>query len=545
MLGSNGPPGKVRWLHKATYGFCLPALAELDALGSTDNARWQAWLDWQLAPGSINDNACDARLAAAGYTTLAKSLQQLWADHHAETDNYSLRMLPQEETECATLVRAVYSKRQLFERMVGFWHDHFSVYGRDYDLGPIFPSYDRDVIRPYALGNFRTLLEEVAKSTVMLYYLDNQASRGANFNENYARELMELHTLGAENYYGPDSLFDVPCVGINEVHCEGSMPAGYVDNDVYEVARCLTGWTVRNGHWEFPDENDGSFVYRSSWHSTTNKIVLGLYIPPNLPEMADGQMVFDRLCAHPGTARHVSGKLCRRFVGDHASAALIDSVAGVFQAQIAAPDQIAQMLRTILESNEFLQSWGGAIKRPFEATCSALRGLSANFTPQPDNNTNDWTTSEEFFGYLSQTGHRPFRWGPPNGYPDDFKTWSSTGSMAMTLKLLARLPELRQTDGTSPFLADVTAQTMAHFPNVADRTAARIIHYWSGRILGYWPTNSVATATAFLQQNAGNNEPIDITREDWEGNDLKNHYTQSRLRTAVGMLLMNPDYLRR
>ena len=113
-----------------------------------------------------------------------------------------MRMLPMAEVECATLIRQIYSQRQLYELMVDFWHDHFSVFGWDYDGGPMFVAMDRDAIRPNVFGNFRTMLQAVGESASMMYMLDLYASQAGHPNENYARELMELHTLGAENYAG-------------------------------------------------------------------------------------------------------------------------------------------------------------------------------------------------------------------------------------------------------------------------------------------------------------------------------------------------------
>lgn len=537
------PPAAVRWLGKATFGFTQADLAAFNALGGNDDARWTAWINQQLDPAGINDSACAARINNAGFSTLGKSVPQLWAQHHENAPDYFTRMLPLYETESATLIRATYSKRQLFERMVGFWHDHFSVYGGDYDGGPMFVQYDRDVMRVHALGNFRTLLGAVARSTCMLYYLDNYASKGANFNENYGRELIELHTLGVENYYGPGDPFAVPCLNFNDIHCEGSFPAGYVDNDVYEAAAALTGWSIKNGNWQFPGDNDGTFVYRSEWHQHNNKFFLGRYLPANQPAMMDGEQVFDRLCQHPGTARHIAGKLCRRFVGEGASDNLIDSVAADFTNHLADSDQIATMLRTLLGSSEFKNAWGSGMKRPLETTISALRALGADFTPKPDN-TSTWTTSEEFFYRLQQAGHRPFRWGPPNGYPDSMKAWASTGALAMTMKMLARLPELRQdrSNSSSPRLADVVAQTQGA---VGNPTAGNIINYWCDRVLGWRPSSLAASVTAFMQQNAGSGEALEIDTDDWHSTDLKRHYVQSRLRTAVSMLLMNPAYLQR
>lgn len=543
------PPDRVRWLGKATFGFSTTLDAEFLALpGATMDAKWQTWVTQQLAPASIADADCTSRIAAGNFTTLSKTLPQLWSQH-VVTDGYT-RMLPAYETECATIIRAVYSKCQLFERVVNFWHDHFSVFGFEYDIAPVLVHYDRDVIRPNALGNFRTMLEQVATSTAMQLYLDNYASRGADFNENYARELLELHTLGVGNYFGPNPPFDVPCM-TTTIHCPGSVPAGYVDNDVYEAAAALTGWTIKNGHWQYPNDNDGSFIYRADWHDRRNKIFLGLYIPPNnQPAMSDGRAVFDRLVAHPGTAKFIATKMCRRFVGDEPSPALIDAVALDFSNNISAPDQITRMLRTILLSNEFKNAWGLGMKRPFEMTMGGLRGLQANFHPRPDNNNSVWTTTEKFVHHMQLCGHRSFYWGPPNGYPDRQSAWASTGSLAMTLKQLSWLPEMRvNNDSSSALISDVVAQTIAAFPTVSERTAGAIMGYWCDRLLGYRPEPTYSVVTGFLRQNATASEAIDITTDSWAGNNptpnLKAHYTQQRLRTAVGMILMSADNFRR
>lgn len=540
------PPDWIRWLTKATYGYSIGEAIDFQALpGASVSAKWDNWVNRQLDPAAIVDTDCSNRIAAAGYLTLGKSLPQLWNDHVRLDPPYFTRMLPAAETECATIIRAVYSKRQLYERMVNFWHDHFSVFGFDYDIGPVMPSYDRDVIRAHAFGNFRSMLEHVATSTAMQLYLDNYASRGADFNENYARELLELHTLGAANYFGPTPPFDVPCLQ-SDIHCEGTVPAGYVDNDVYEAAAALTGWTIRNGYWQYPTENDGVFTYRADWHDRRNKIFMGLYIPPNSqPAMQDGRLVLNRLCAHPGTARHIATKMCRRFVGDNPTVSLIDAVAQEYALQISAPDQIARMLRVILTSAEFKSSWGGGMKRPFEVTMGGLRGIASNFTPKPDD-TASWTTTERFAWHMQLSGHRSFSWGPPNGYPDRQSAWASTGSLAMTLKMLAWLPEMRiNNDGSSGLLSDIVAHTSAVFPQSAAPTATTMIGYWCDRIFGYRPEPVIGIVTGFLQQNAAAGETINITVDSWNINNLKLHYTQQRLRTAVGMLMMSAEYFRR
>ncbi|NCT68177.1 MAG: DUF1800 domain-containing protein [Rhodanobacteraceae bacterium] len=559
------PPSAVRWLTRTTFGFSTAEHAAFLALGANDDARWLAWLTRQLDPAAIADTACDARLAGAGFTTLGKSANQLWTDHHASS-NYYTRMLPVSESECATLIRQTYSQRQLYEVMVDFWHDHFSVFGWDYDGGPMFPAFDRDAIRPYghALGNFRAMLEAVGKSASMMYMLDLYANEAGHPNENYARELLELHTLGAENYAGivpnPDSWANMQALGHFTAWDGEEQRLRYVDDDVYEAARALTGWTVSGANWPYTPVNGaplGDFAYDDTRHDQLTKHVLARYFAA-YQRQADGLLLFDMLAQHPGTARFVAGKLCRRFVGDNAPAALVQDAAELFQQQWQAPDQIAQVLRLILQSDAFKTNWGTKMKRPALAAVSALRATGADFTPVPDN-TSTYTPTKEFVGRLQAAGHRLFYWPAPNGYPDDQVAWSSTGTLGMTLKLLPRLLEMHQVESynnANPFLTDIQAQTLAAFPDPAGRSAAAIIGYWCDRILGYRPEPLHTAAIDLLRQNAAASAPLDLVSDDspngqpartgkWNLNNLSQHYTIARLRTAVALILCSPEFLRR
>lgn len=555
------PPAAVRWLTRGTFGFTQADLAAFNALGANDDARWQAWLVKQLAPSTILDSDCDNRIAGAAFTTLGKTDAQLWADHHSLTNDYFNRMLPVSESECATLIRQTYSQRQLFEVTTDFWHDHFSVFGWDYDGGPMFPAFDRDAIRPNVFGNFRTMLQAVCQSASMMYMLDLYTSYSGHPNENYARELHELHTLGAENYRGivddPDDDPSLPTF----IDWAGKIERlQYVDDDVYEAARVLTGWTISQSTWETRnDANPGTFEYVQSLHDAGVKRVLHRNFSAGGGQN-DGTQLFDMLAQHPGTAHFVAGKLCRRFVGDNASATLVQSAADVFRAQWQAPDQIKQVLLLILQSDEFKNSWGTKMKRPAMSVVSALRALAADFTPRPDN-TSTWTTSEEFISRLQAAGHRLFYWPAPNGYPDNQVAWSSTGSLGMTLKFLPRILEMHQINGSisSPFIADVQTQTLAKFPNVADRTAANIIGYWCDRILGFRPAQTYTVALDFFRQEASATAAIDLVTDQvdsgvaqhtgkWHlspANQLSQHYTIARLRVAIGLILCSPEFLRR
>jgi len=562
------PPPSVRWLTRATFGFSTAEHAAYLALGADDEARWSAWLAQQLSPSSIDDSACDARVASAGFTTLGLSAEQLWAARQAiGGSNYFQRMLPIAETECMTLIRRIYSRRQLFEVMAEFWHDHFSVYGWDYDGGPMFPAFDRDAIRPHVFGNFRTMLQATCESASMMYMLDLYGSVSGHPNENYARELLELHTLGAENYAGivtnPDSFSNMIALGHFTAWDGEEERLRYVDDDVYEAARALTGWTISGSNWWGPVAGapPGAFAYDDTRHDQAPKHVLARYFAPYQAE-GDGTTLFDMLAQHPGTAHFVAGKICRRFVGDSPSASLVQGAADIFHAQWQAPDQLRQVVAYVLNSNEFKSSWGTKMKRPATAVVGALRALGADFTPRPDN-TSTYTPTEELVGRLQAAGHRLFYWPAPNGYPDVQAAWASTGTLGMTMRLLPRLLEMHQVEAYNnahPFVADVHGQTLAAFPNAADRSAANIIGYWCDRILGQRPAPTYTIALDFLRQEAAPTAPLDLVTDATDGggnpqrtgvwhlnppNTLSQHYTIARLRVAIGLILSSPDFLRR
>ncbi len=524
------PPLAVRALNKLSYGITPQSLAEFQALGDTDAQRLANYVDWQLDWSAIDDSAVEARLAAAGYTTLGKSLTQLWADHVLPDPTWEVRMRPAWETQRAALVRAVHSRRQLHEAMVHFWHDHFNVTVSDYDAGPVYVAYQRDALRPHATGNFRAMLEQVARSTAMLFYLDNASNTRAGPNENFARELLELHTLGAEHYLGFMDPFQVP-----PDPDDANYPAGYTDIDVYETASAFTGWSVKNGHWEYPNDNDGSFVYRQAWHDAGPKFLLGRMLYPEQPALKDGRDVLDRLASHPGVARFICRKLIRRFVADTPDPALVASAAAIFRQHWRSEDQIERVLRHVLTSSVFVEAWGGKARRPFEAIAAALRALGSDWT---------WTVgtprSDEFAWRMSFTGHAAYDWPAPNGYPDTQAAWSGAGSYAMTWKLLNWLPEA--SEGEVP-LAPVLATTRAQVPVW---TAAKLVDFWCLRLLGRPPTAQRRQALlAFMAQNGDPASYVIADTNAWAASDLKRHYNQARLRSLVSLILMSPEFLAR
>jgi uncharacterized protein (DUF1800 family) len=370
------PSPEVIALNRMGYGPRDGDVERVKSIGLT------AYIDEQLNPGAIDDSACDALIAGARLKirygaapteviearpliTLGQEVQQLWAERVNTSVPYQEYIRPADEVKLAAWICAVHSKRQLQELLVEFWHNHFNVSAySDRAISATFPVYDR-IMRRNCLGNFRTFLEEVGRSAAMMHYLDNASNRaggGEGGNENYARELFELHTLGSDNYLKfYDKRGKIPLI----TYGDKDYPRGYVDDDVYEAARCLTGWTIANGYWDGKDNDDGSFLFREDWHDGAPKTVLApkpiadkeIGPEPNvynkLDPLKEGQMVFDLLANHPGTARHLCTKLCRRLIADSPPQSVIDAAVSVWMANVGAADQIKQVVRAILTSAEF------------------------------------------------------------------------------------------------------------------------------------------------------------------------------------------------
>jgi len=502
------PSAAVIALNRMGFGPRPGDIAAFHALGSDEAERMEAYVGVQLNPASIDDSACDARIAAAGFTTLGKSQAQLWQDHVVADVSWSERMRPFFEVERLAFLRAVHSRRQLVEMLADFWHNHFNVHGYDYWIGPLWAHWDRDVIRGHLLGNFRAMLEAVASSPCMLYYLDNYTNSSAGPNENWARELIELHTLGAENYLGVMRQTEVPVDGLGR-------PVGYVDDDVFEATRCFTGWSF--------DFDTGLFEYRGDWHDHFQKTVLGTYMPPNQADLADGRDVLDAVASHPGTARHIARKLCRRFISDDPPQKVVDAAAAVFHGAQDDPDQLAQVVRTILLSEEFLTTWGEKIKRPFEVVVSAMRSVGAEFSFALDEDETD-----TLLWLYDQAGQPLFSWRAPNGYSDLKEDWQSTTPRVHLWRVCNWMVDVE--DDLDNHLMDVVAETPSGV-----RTANELADYWIGRILGRpMPAADRAEIVDFMAQ--GYNPDLDLP----VGADSD---TQERLRAMVGLVFMSPSFL--
>jgi uncharacterized protein (DUF1800 family) len=327
-----------------------------------------------------------------------------------------------EELSMAKVARAIYSERQLQQVMDDFWFNHFNVFAGKGEDRWFLTSYERDVIQPHAMGKFKNLLTATAKNPAMLFYLDNflsadpraperlaaeraarQARRGGfgrpwpprggqqqqarknvrGLNENYGRELMELHTLGVDG--------------------------GYAQKDVTEVARCFTGWTI-----DKPREY-GDFKFDERMHDPDPKVVLGKKI--HAGGIKDGEQVIELLARHPSTAKFISTKLARRFVSDNPPATLVTRMAETFQ---SSDGDIRAVLKTMIYSREFWsrEAYRAKIKTPFELVVSTARALGADVdTPMP---LVQWT---------GRIGEPLYQCQPPTGYSDKSEAWVNTGAL--------------------------------------------------------------------------------------------------------------------
>ena len=408
LTGPLNPPASAdtdlisHLLHRLTFGARPGDYAHAAALGA------EGFIEEQLAPETVDDWLCERRIRH-DCDSLSDPESKLFPRHDHGNDpllalfpalkdggarvgdlyEYKDKVLLQELTR-ATLLRATLSRRQLYEVMVQFWSDHFNIDPSKGECKWLKTADDRDVIRAHAFGNFRDLLRASAVSPAMLWYLDGRVNRhggerGASEqpNENYARELMELHTLG--------------------VH------GGYSQQDVMEVARCLSGWTVRDKKRFFK----GRVEFHAREHDDGAKQVLGEEIPAGLGAR-DLDRVLEIVAAHPSTARHLAWKLCRRFISDDPPPSAIDATATAFT---ASRGDICATLRALFATAEFRapESRGIKFKRPFHFVVSALRASNARTDGSPP-----------LVEYLQRLGHAPFRYPTPDGYPEEARHWQST-----------------------------------------------------------------------------------------------------------------------
>lgn len=370
-------------LHHArrlTFGPTPDVMAELRSLGTA------AWIDRQLDWRKIDESALDPYLA--NYPRIALGAADIRAGIEPWRTRYDLGT--------AAVVRAVWGRRQLYELLCDFWSNHLNI-DVDHDASTAFkPTDDRSVIRTYATGRFADMLVASAKSPAMLRYLDQALSRADGGRlpiENYAREVMELHTVG---------------VG-----------GGYDEADIKEVAYLLSGWTLTN-------LDTGTFTFKSAWHNmgplATGGDVLG-WKPNGLTGQEAGQSFLVHLARHPKTASRLAWKLAVRFIGEHIKPT--DAVvAAAAKAYTDNDTAIVPMVRSLLVSSEFRASAGRKARRPFEYLAGCMRAARLQFDPARAGDL-VWAVS----GQLGLLGQYPYAWPAPNGYPDTNGKWLSAGAM--------------------------------------------------------------------------------------------------------------------
>ena len=374
---------------------CAPVAARLaqhtEALPAPSDATPEARLLDRLGFGGRPGDL--ARAHALGREALVESL--LLADEEEEPrlrlllsrvdafrmDSMELLDLPKERLlqglRTAAILRATYGANPLKERMAEFWADHLNVYARKDDAAFRLGADLQSVPRRYALGSFPEMIRASMRSPAMLAYLDNDRNEGAHPNENYARELLELHTLGVEG--------------------------GYTQRDVIEVARCLSGWTIENRFLR----PKGRVRFDPERHDDGPKLVLGHAIPARGGKR-DAAAVHAIVCAHPATAYHVARKLVRRFVGDAPGL-----IARVEKAFTASKGDVRATLRPILEGREIADG-PPLLRRPFDLVAAALRATDADTDGGPS-----------LQAHLRAMGHSPYEWPMPDGYPVRTESWAS------------------------------------------------------------------------------------------------------------------------
>jgi hypothetical protein len=369
-----GPRVAVHLLNRAGFGPRPGQAAELLRRGLDE------YVEEQLDPGPDPELETRLRpLAALGW-----SLDQALGLFRAQDRGFSRFT---DDFVAAKVLRAVYGRNQLQEVLTDFWFNHFNVFLGD-GLDRVFtPFYEKDAIRPHVLGRFRDLLGATAAHPAMLFFLDNYLSTAprtdartgrevGGLNENYGREVMELHTVGVD--------------------------AGYEHIDVEFAAMCFTGWTI--------DLRAGVFVYRDQNHDKRVKSVFGLNLPAG-GGRDDGEKLLDHLARHPSTARFISRRLLQRFVADEPAAGLVERIARVFE---RTDGDLYEVTKAILRSPEFWAEAFGAGKprKPFEYVAGALRATDAQVA-----------NVRPVLAALTTMGEPPYLCLPPNGYSNRGADW--------------------------------------------------------------------------------------------------------------------------
>lgn len=438
---------------RLTFGATPTLLAEMTTMGIDQ------WIGWQLEPDRIADTQLDAKLAEL--TTLAKTTDELRAERDA---NNTRSIRPEDEWVQATIARQIWSQRQVLEVMVDFWNDFLHVAAAFDGNEMVRASFDRDVIRKYALANYPDMLVAANRHPALLRYLDQDQSRKDAINENLARENLELYSVGVDG--------------------------GYTEKDVRQAAILQTGRSIR----------DDKYVYRPDQHVVGPVTIMG-FSHPNAT--ADGgeaaaEAYFRYLALHPSTARYIALNLATRLVSDMPPDSLVDVVA---KAYLDSGGQIVPTLTTLLRSTQFWGAVGQKVRRPGEYLVATYRTLGvqpetpATFQNRDANASPFLQGLRQLHGQLVQLGHSPGGQPTPNGYPDVFVAWTSAGTMvSLWNEALSILDGGRSmfsyvkpdrlvgdgAPGTAGAYVDALAQRLVHVPLAAkDRDLLLSVAGWT------------------------------------------------------------------
>ena len=409
-------------LRRATYGPTTASLRSIERIGPG------AWLEQQLHPSSIRDSFVDDLLASR-YPNLSLSVGKAYSTLNGSWDlMFDLGQ--------AAIVRAAWSERQLLEVMVDFWANHLNVTNPSDNVWWSRHDYDRRVIRKHALGKFSQMLKASATHPAMMTYLNNAESTKDNPNENYGRELLELHSLGVDG--------------------------GYDEEDMRQSTLAMTGFGISWDTGEFEYDKDNHYVGPVNvvnWSSLNGSANRGYDV---------GLDYVNHLAHHRSTAERIASKLCERFVSDDPPRALVDKLA---QTYLHHDTDISEVLRELFRSKAFKGSIGAKVRRPMEDVVATLRILRI----KPDTTGTDGL--QGLYWMLEGLSHAPMAWTQPNGYPDVAASWKSAGSRLNSwnthVSLAAhwwpdtlRLPDLKETvlpkplPGTYGGLVDAVAKAV-------------------------------------------------------------------------------------
>ena len=473
---------RLQMLSKVTYGATAAVVDQVASLGAAGFLERQLMIP-PAGTGNVlfGTHSLDADTATR---------YQLYKDQDSNR--------PARELRHAAVIRAVRHEGQLAERMVEFWTNHFSTYSGEEDKNVRFAaaSDDRDVIRAHALGRFSDLLLASARSVSMQLYLDNYRSTGSRPNQNYAREIMELHTMGASN--------------------------GYDEADVEQVARILTGWGLAGRL----DVDGLRFEYQPSRHFAGPCEVTVVHPDGSVNTFStpgrsgpegeqDGIDLINWLARRPNTADHLAAKLVRRFVGDDPPGSLVASTAEVYLANDTA---IVPVLRHILTSSEFITNQYPKVRTPFELIVAMLRTTGATIA-QDFSVTADMPATRSISDHLTRLGHEMWSWPTPDGFADNQSFWLTTSTMLRRWELAGRI-------GNSS-LGGVTVDSAALLPNPMPATIDLVVYALAERLRLAVTETDVTAITTFL--GVATDAPVADAR------------VNTSLGDVIGLLLSHPS----